>query len=242
MRAPHDLLYEAPISLHKALQPRRGGVPVLFPQFNLSGSFDKHGFARVMPWRLIRDDIELDSNKTPVGHWVAELEATPESVAQYASAASTVWVHHARLSLQATFTASAMKIMLMVINTGSTTFQFTGGLHPYFKWEHEQALIPELGITLNRDDMLRAGQGFEKCLQAPAVLTMQMNTGMEQKTLTIERYGFHEWMLWNPGPKHTLTDIEADDWRRFICLEPISVNTPHVLAPGQQFSGGFSVR
>jgi glucose-6-phosphate 1-epimerase len=242
MRAPRGLLYEAPIALHKALQPRRGGVPVLFPQFNLSGSFDKHGFARVMPWRLIRDDIEFDSNNSAVGHWMAELNACPERVAEYASSASTVWAHHATLKLQATFTAATMKIMLTVTNVGATTFQFTGGLHPYFAWDHDQALIPELGISLTRSEMLLSGLGVERCLQAPSVLTLQMNTGADEKILTIERFGFHEWMLWNPGPKHTLTDIETDDWRRFICLEPISVNTPHVLTPGQQFSGGFSVR
>jgi glucose-6-phosphate 1-epimerase len=224
----------------------RGGVPVLFPQFNLSGTFDKHGFARVMPWQVIRDDIELngefEGKKAVVGNWIAELDATPKNVVLYASAASTAWVHHAKLRLQAIFTSSTVKVMLTVFNAGSTTFQFTGGLHPYFSWGHEEAAIPELGIVLKHSEMMQQGSGIERCLQAPSVLHLHMKTGEQEKILTVERFGFHEWMLWNPGPNHTLTDIEKNDWSRFICLEPISVNQPHELAPGQQFSGGFSVR
>ena len=31
----------------------RGGVPVIFPQFNVRGDGPRHGFARVSTWRLV---------------------------------------------------------------------------------------------------------------------------------------------------------------------------------------------
>src|ERR1700712_4949075 len=43
-------------SSHTAIdgsKPIRGGVPVIFPQFNVRGPGLRHGFARVSTWRLV---------------------------------------------------------------------------------------------------------------------------------------------------------------------------------------------
>ena len=40
-------------------------------------------------------------------------------------------------------------------------------------------------------------------------------------------------VVWNPGPEGKLPDLAADDWRRFVCVEPVS-DWPGggTLAPG----------
>jgi glucose-6-phosphate 1-epimerase len=35
--------------------PRRGGIPLVFPQFGNSGKLQKHGFARNVPWTLLQE-------------------------------------------------------------------------------------------------------------------------------------------------------------------------------------------
>lgn len=43
-----------------------------------------------------------------------------------------------------------------------------------------------------------------------------------------------DWFVWNPGAEVTAKcrTLDADDWRRFYCLEPCTL-TPRVLKPGE---------
>jgi glucose-6-phosphate 1-epimerase len=222
------IFYEAPLSLHVKGDPRRGGVPVLFPQFNNVGNFAKHGFARTMNWHLL-----AESKNT----WAAQLNASSENVTPHLPLGSAPWPHNAQLTLTTETFANSLEVMLVVENTGDSTFSFAGGLHPYFAWNEGDAHIPELGIRLSRAQMLERGSGIEERVGCADQLTL----AMRDYSLTIKRIGFKEWMLWNPGPSHTLKDIAPNDWQQFICLEPITLAHPHTLAPGQKFEGGFAL-
>jgi D-hexose-6-phosphate mutarotase len=112
-------------------------------------------------------------------------------------------------------------------------------LHPYFCWPQGDIEIEQLGVRLSRDFMIQHGQGIEeKFLHRSDRLTV---LSADQK-MTIKKFGFEEWMLWNPGPRHGIQDIEYADWRDFYCLEPISSVNPHKLKPGEEFIGGFSIQ
>jgi glucose-6-phosphate 1-epimerase len=227
-----DIFYLAPQSLYKAGQARRGGVPVLFPQFNNEGFFPKHGFARLMDWQLLQVPA---SNQ----HWRAILNADAHSVAPAMGLSKATWPHKAVLTIDALINDQSLKISLTVKNVGSTEFSFTGGLHPYFCWPRGDIEIEQLGVRLSRDLMIEQGEGVEeKFLHRSDRLTVLSAT----QKMTMKKFGFEEWMVWNPGPKHGLQDIEYGDWRDFYCLEPISSVNPHWLKPGEEFVGGFSLQ
>jgi glucose-6-phosphate 1-epimerase len=230
------LFFQAPKALYQEGSPSRGGVPVLFPQFNLSGNFDKHGFVRVMPWQVIQDSV-LPSGSSA---WTAQLQLTPESTRPFLSSKSRPWNYAARLTIKVLASSTQARCSLQIENLGDTPFEFTGGLHPYFYWPSAHAYIAELGLEINHTALEEFAHGIDRLLVgAPESLTLAF--GANHRRLRISRFGFTQWMLWNPGPRHNLVDIEKEDWQRFICLEPITVSTPHKLIKGAVFEGGFSV-
>jgi glucose-6-phosphate 1-epimerase len=230
------LFFQAPKALHREGSPSRGGVPVLFPQFNLSGNFDKHGFVRVMPWQVIQNSVLPNGSSV----WTAQLQVTPASTQAFLSNKSSPWNHDARLTIKVLATSTQARVSLQVENLGASDFEFTGGLHPYFYWPSSRAYIPELDLEIDHSILAEFTHGIDRLLVgAPKSLILDMGQG--QYRLRVTRFGFSEWMLWNPGPHHRLADIENDDWQRFICLEPITVSAPQKLAKGQAFEGGFSV-
>jgi glucose-6-phosphate 1-epimerase len=231
-----DVFYVAPKALHQSGQPRRGGVPVLFPQFNNDGGFPKHGFARVMNWQLEQAD---EPAKALGQHWRAKLIATSQTVTPFIRETQAQWPHQAELVIDAVVKEQSVLVSLTVKNVGDTEFSFSGGLHPYFCWPEGDIEIEQLGVRLSRDLMMQSGEGIEeKFLHRSDRLTVLSS----HQKMTIRKFGFEEWMLWNPGPKHSLQDIEFWDWQSFYCLEPISSVKPHYLKPKEVFTGGFSIQ
>jgi glucose-6-phosphate 1-epimerase len=231
-----EIFYVAPKVLHQLGQPRRGGVPILFPQFNNEGVFPKHGFARVMNWETTQSH---EPGKALGQHWRATLDANADSVDAFIRNTSAQWPHQAELVIDAVLEEGGLTVTLTVRNVGTTEFSFTGGLHPYFCWPAGEIEIEQLGVRLSRDVMMQQGAGIEeKFLHRSDRLTV-LSVGHKMK---IKKFGFQEWMLWNPGPKHSLQDIEYQDWQSFYCLEPISSISPHCLKPFEVFTGGFSIQ
>ena len=114
------IFYLSPIS--RSGLPRRGGVPILFPQFADSGPFAKHGFARNLDWNCIKrfDDGVLQQGTN--SHYCLVL--APNVVSG--------WDHHGRLDFITHMSEHELVLVLKVSNLGSSSFLWTGGLHPYF--------------------------------------------------------------------------------------------------------------
>jgi glucose-6-phosphate 1-epimerase len=219
--------------------PARGGVPVLFPQFADQGPLPKHGFARNLPW-----DLEHDASANDDHTVVYELDIHPHTHPK--------WSHRAHLRLTTVVSTHAARWVLEVTNMGETPFEWTGGLHPY--WYTPDLLLASLrgfhGATVkNRyqpavqsqaEPALRwNGQVFE-CLYDTSS-PVELDTGMHRLQLSMT--GFDQWMVWNPGMDgaRLMGDLPDDDWRRFVCVEPVVVSRPVALNPGETFIGSLSV-
>ena len=55
--------------------------------------------------------------------------------------------------------------------------------------------------------------------------------------------GFNQWMVWNPGEAGAkdIYDLPNDDWRKFICVEPLIVSPKNKLKTGENFIGTFTI-
>lgn len=138
-------------------------------------------------------------------------------------------------------------------NTGCDTFNWTGGLHPYFALQDvltsSVAGLAGLAVHNRYDADLRSQppgvlgwteQPFERLYDACPPL--MLDTG--GYSLRLSARGFDQWMVWNPGKEgaQALADLPAADWQHFVCVEPVCVARPVVLAPGETFQGQLHIQ
>lgn len=233
-----ELLYLSSLSddFH---QKQRGGVPVIFPQFADFGPLQKHGFVRDLSWLLLEDIVRNDSHTLLFGlHLQADNQPN--------------WPHKAMLMLSIRMLTNELYISLSVQNTGNSQFAWTGGLHPYI---HTADLCASQlhGLqgsavhdrydstnTIQNELIVRwSGQEFERLYDTRAKLKFET----PDKIIHIGMSGFDQWMVWNPGiaGAKAIRDLPDQDWKHFICIEPVCVSRPNVLKPGEVFEGGLEI-
>ncbi len=230
-----DYFYTSPTKPAQGM-PWRGGVPVLFPQFAELGSLPKHGFARSSIWQRTGDSA-----------WALD----------FCSTKRPFWPHAARLELGYTPNVQGIEaggaLCLDIKNTGNTSFEFTGGLHPYWAVKDAgAACIFGLGgllvndvyqpsrIALPNEWRPSDGQAVEVLVQGCPDVVLQDGA----RRILLQASGFTEWMVWNPGRELAagLGDMPANDWARFLCIEPVCVKNPVMLNAGQSFRFSLSWR
>ena len=199
----------------------RGGVPVIFPQFAARGEGMRHGFARVSHWRA-------GASATVGASTYCEFELDQRDLATDIAAD---WPHAFSLTLRVTVEAKVLQLCLEVRNTGGERFDFAAALHTYFGIEDAgSAKITGFEATpLSVQDKV---DRIYRHIGAP----IQLN-GMR-----LEQTGFRDAVLWNPGPADAknLADLGDDEWKRFVCIEPATVD-PMPLLPGESWTGRHTI-
>lgn len=232
----HELLF-ASGRLPGPQAPFRGGVPVIFPQFSELGPLPKHGLVRTALWR----EVALHAKGTGFSYQL-EMDQTLDER----------WPHTARLELTGQLERHALEIMLAVENVGRSAFDWTGGLHPYFSTLdclaatliglEGSGLSDRYDTRVSRERLTPlswTGDHFERLYAEAPPLTL--NAGGHPVRLSCS--GFDQWMIWNPGRElsRTISDLGPEDWRQFVCIEPVIITRPSRLAPGEIFRGRLRI-
>jgi glucose-6-phosphate 1-epimerase len=215
----------------------RGGIPVIFPQFGSFGPLKQHGFARNRRWDVVEH---------AAGHAQLQLGDDAESRAS--------WPHAFTMDLAVDVAGDTLSVVMTVRNTDTTELSFTAAFHPYFAMTHAFASTVE-GLRGCRyrdalqDGAMRTESGDRLAItgaldrifyQAPD--TLRIVDGAE--VLTIEKRGFPEAVVWNPGASGTSSraDFLAGEESRMLCVEAAVIEQPIVLAPGATFTGAQVMR
>lgn len=230
-----ERLFCSALSALDGSKPVRGGVPVIFPQFNSRGDGQRHGFARVSQWRL--DDSGGDG-----GSSFLQFTLTP---AELAPALAQAWPHAFALRLRFTLHGDALDIDMTVQNTGAREMPFALALHTYFDvgqlaatsvsgLQHVRYTDHHLHTAEQEHPALHFTEKQDRIYQATPALTL--NT--DNATLRLEQQGFSEWVVWNPGQADAaaMADLEDEEYLRFICIEPARVDQ-QALAAGAEWTG-----
>ena len=222
-------------------KPIRGGIPVIFPQFNMRGDGLRHGFARQSTWRLIGDGS--DSN----GGAYAEFGLAPGDVP---AALAQAWPHIFQLRLRYTLQANQLDMEFNVRNSGTAPFPFGVALHTYYDVGQLAAVRidglrgmrytdPTLASAVQDTPALGFTEKLDRLYQAPPELTLHT----ADATLRLQQQGFSEWVVWNPGAEDAaaLPDLGDDEYLRFVCIEPARVDQ-QMLDAGAEWTGRHSIR
>jgi glucose-6-phosphate 1-epimerase len=213
----------------------RGGVPVIFPQFNERGPLPRHGFVRTRPWTLARAESGADDA-------LAVLQLIDDDQTR------ALWPHSFALELTVCVRGERLDIELAVTNTAEHAFDFMAALHTYLRVDEVEAtrLAGLKGCryedftrgTMHVDDAdaVRVDDETDRVyfgVDAPLVLSEA------QRRLRIEAAHFPEVVVWNPWATRccAMTDLAAGDFRRFLCVEAALIERPMRLAGGVQWWG-----
>ncbi|SDD92003.1 D-hexose-6-phosphate mutarotase [Aquimonas voraii] len=212
----------------------RGGVPVIFPQFNARGPYARHGFARTQPWRLREqaDDRLL-------------LELTDSE------ATRALWPHRFALHLEARLAADTMVLTLDIENRDAFGMEFCCALHTYFACTLGQTRV--LGLAdcsfeeggdwhpASRQEALMPSPPLDRIYRGRSPTLLLQDDG---GTLSIEAEGFADWVVWNPGEAGAaaLADLGTGCSGAFLCIEPGAIFEPIRLASGERWAGVLRLR
>jgi len=222
---PQERMFMSSMSALDGSRALRGGVPVIFPQFAERGSGMRHGFARVSTWRVI-DSGERD------GAAFAVLGLNQGDLAPPLAAA---WPYPFELALRVSVRDAELAMTLEVRNTGPQPFPFAAALHTYHLVEDVEAVRID-GVqaeTLAITDKL--DQVFEH-IAGP----ITFDNGAD--VLLLQQSGFTDAVVWNPGAADAaaLADLEDEEYRRFVCIEPALLGQ-QMLEAGGRWKGEYRI-
>ena len=245
-----ERLYLSPRSAYGEGQAVRGGVPVIFPQFNQRGpdfSLPKHGFARNYRWSL--DGVEHGPQQADAAGAArpAERASVRLRLAQDART-QALWPHDFSLTLAVSLQPQQLVLALQVDNTGTGPFDFTAALHTYLEvGDIAQASVAGLhgvryldavtgtGSVAGDEALHFAGETDRIYYEVPRPLPLRA-PGVE---LEVAMEGFRDAVVWNPWAERcaALPDMPDDGYRRMLCIEAAVIDKPVTLAAGDSWSG-----
>lgn len=234
-----EQLYLSPKSGFAPGQAIRGGVPVIFPQFNARGPLQRHGFARNKAWQLLSARQGADGAQT-----VLQLRDD--------AASRTNWPHAFALELRVSVNAGTLEIALSCENTGDSPLQFSGALHTYLRVDAlDASALHGLGgvrfwdavadtTQVQQEEWLQPGGDLDRVYYSVRRdLLLRESRGQNERRLQIHQQGFDDAVVWNPGMEKcaALADMPADGYRNMLCVEAACIAQPVQLAPKARWAG-----
>lgn len=231
-----ERLFLSRTSAFRSGAPIRGGIPVVFPQFGMTGPLPLHGLARLMPWEFVGAKPAEDGAIATF-----RLCDTEDSRRE--------WPNAFLAELMVAIGGSQLAVTLAVSNAGTALFSFTTAFHTYLSIADVAATYIEGLAGLRYRDV--AAGGIEAQQVTPQVdfpgevnriyfdAPAEARLVEMSRTTVISKAGFSDVVVWNPaGVKcAAMPDLEPNDYQRFVCVEAATVGTPVRLAPGERWEG-----
>ena len=146
-----------------------------------------------------------------------------------------------------------LDIELEIENLDRHGFSFTCALHTYLRVaEIENCSLEGLQETTFRDQ-LQSGAEFVQSEPSLAVegeidriyfdVPDTLVLREPHRALAIQTEGFSDAVVWNPWQEKcsALDDMEADAFRRMLCVEAAQIHRPPMLEPGESWQGRQSL-
>lgn len=226
-----DVLWTASAPEYQPGKPVRGGIPVVFPWFGdhkTDPAMPAHGFARSLEWNCTAMDT-----------------ASVTLTCSDSKSTRSLWNFAFRCDLQITLDED-LQVTMTVTNTGDQEISFEQALHTYFASGdiHEASVhglqnVPFIEHAREPVDAWDPSQPI--CFRAETDRVFQhvpdeisLHAKTLGRTVKLRTDNSRSTVVWNPWPNKTarLSQMLADDWRSFVCIESANVGEHCIqLAP-----------
>lgn len=234
-----ERLFLSPRAEFAAGKAIRGGVPIIFPQFNQRGPLPRHGFVRTGLWQVLSQVIQHEAGEARL-----TLQVTDE--------AKTLWPHQYAITYTVRVGGNDLALMLSVQNLGDAPFTFTGALHTYLQVDDVRAVRID-GLSGLRCEDSVAGKTY---IEDADVVTITAETDRiyydavgalvvaePGRTMWLKQTGFCDVVVWNPWTSAAnLRDMEPGGYLRMVCVEAAVIGEPATVLPGDTWVGTQHLR
>jgi len=237
-----EQLYLSPRAVAGPGQAVRGGVPVIFPQFELKGpdtSLPRHGFARTRTWA-----VDASSQGPDHAQLTLILKDDDETLA--------MWPHGFALELTISVSGQRLDMELHAHNTGDTSWPFAAALHTYLSVS-DLTLVRLQGLEgLHYIDAVTGGEALEDHpekrfhgeidrIYTDATADLLLRDG--PRRLSIAAENMPDAVIWNPGPDKcaAMKDMPPQGWQHMLCVEHARIMQPVTLSPDESWTGRQSL-
>ena len=216
----------------------RGGVPICWPWFGAhptDSTFCPHGFARVIPWRV----IDVDSTSTGATRIMLEMLETPEAKRQLSYP----------YALTVTITVGRrLRIDMSTTNKADHPFVIGEAFHTYLNISDianvkitgmQDCLFADKVRKYQREvehDVLKFDGEFDRVYINHSSDCVVKDTGFN-RLIKVSKSGSDTTVVWSPGAEKAsaLTDMgTADEWRKTLCVETTNaLDNMVVINPGR---------
>ncbi|CAN6984444.1 unnamed protein product, partial [Brassica rapa subsp. trilocularis] len=240
-----DLLFMSTKAIFEPPTPIRGGIPVLFPQYANTGPLTSHGFVRQRFWKIDANPPPLSSHPSSTAHIDLILKSSEADL--------KIWPHKFVYRLRVALGHGGdLTLTSRIRNSDAKPFNFTFGLHPYFSVSDISEIQVEGLQILDYLDQLKNRTRFTdhgKFITFNSQLArlylrtpnkIRIVDHKKKKTIVVRKEGQADAVVWNSWDKKVV-DLGVEDYRRFVAVEPVAVEKPIILKPGQEWKAIFQV-
>ena len=218
-----DVLWRSSNARYEKGRSIRGGVPICWPWFGkhpTDDSFCVHGFARVIPWKLL-ESSQLKNGATKLVLIMLPTETVIKQLTYSFELILTIVV------------GESLYLNLKTTNLSDNPFLISEGYHTYFSISDiENIKVTGLENSVYTDKIDDFSRGIEKNSitfnnEFDRVYTNTSNDCYIEdenfnRVITIKKSNSNSTVVWTPWQKKALAmgDMgEEDEWRRMICVE-----------------------
>ena len=221
--AKQDVLWLSSNARYEKGRSIRGGVPICWPWFGkhpTDGSFCLHGFARVIPWKLV-ESSELKNGATKI---VLKMLPTETAIKQ---------LTYSFELLLTIVIGETLNLNLKTTNLSDSPFVISEGYHTYFYISD----IEKIKITgLENSSYTDKIDNFKRGVEENSIIIkgefdrVYTNTSNDcyiedeefNRVITIKKSNSNSTVVWSPWKEKALQmgDMGGDnEWRRMVCVE-----------------------
>ncbi|ORX80656.1 galactose mutarotase-like protein [Anaeromyces robustus] len=225
----------------------RGGIPIVFPQFNtkLTTDLPSHGFARITTWKWGGININTPDRKE-VSFILTDKEVNKKYL--------EIWPHQFKLVYTVLLDGKSLSTSLRIKNTGNEPWLFNTLLHTYFNVDD----LTEAGvnglINCNYIDTSPEGNGEKKIEDRQKIVfqkevdsiyydvnqkNFKLQTGFKNDIM-VEKCTLPDVVVWNPWIEKSkrMADFGEESYPHMFCFEVGSVYQPIELDVDAVYEGG----